>query len=191
MRDSGNAVIRSANWSSSTHYGILPIPRGKCGNENTGIPVIFIMDFQGYVSTDRIVQFIKRFYYDPTTRRQVIQFCGVGILNTLIGYAAFYLLVNYLYYLLALLLSHIIGVLNSYLWNKFWVFKSRTFRVFEFIRFNIVYAFVFFANAAALFVSVDIIHADPRIAQLILLPVVTLVSFFGQKLWTFNDKIDT
>ena len=149
------------------------------------------MDFQGYVSTDRIVQFIKRFYYDPTTRRQVLQFCGVGILNTLIGYAAFYLLVNYLYYLLALLLSHIIGVLNSYLWNKFWVFKSRTFRVFEFIRFNIVYAFVFFANAAALFVSVDIIHADPRIAQLILLPVVTLVSFFGQKLWTFNDKIDT
>jgi len=135
--------------------------------------------------------FIKKCYQEPTSRKQIIQFCGVGILNTIIGYGAFFILVNYLYYLLALLIAQIIGVTHSFLWNKYWIFKSKKFQLFEFIKFNLIYAIVFIVNAIALFVSVDIIHTNPRIAQLILLPVITLVSFFGQKFWTFRDKIDT
>jgi len=153
--------------------------------------VEFTRELKGSDPVHRIVSFAKTFIQDPTSRKQIIQFCGVGILNTIVGYAAFFLLVNYLYYLLALLLAHLIGVCHSFFWNKYWIFKSKKFQVLEFVKFNLIYAVVFIVNAVALFVSVEIIHVNPRIAQLVLLPVITAVSFFGQKLWTFKDKIDT
>lgn len=151
----------------------------------------FTKDLRKSDPLHRIVSFVKTFIRDPTSRKQIVQFCGVGILNTIVGYAAFFLLVNYLYYLLALLLAHLIGVCHSFLWNKYWIFKSKKFQILEFVKFNLIYAVVFIVNAVALFVSVEIIHVNPRIAQLVLLPVITAVSFFGQKLWTFKDKIDT
>lgn len=133
--------------------------------------------------------FIRNFFQDPASRTQIIKFCGVGILNTIVGYGAFFLLVNYLYYLAALLLAHIIGVIHSFLWNKYWIFKTKKFKLWEFIKFNLIYAVVFMVNAIALFVCVDIIHVDPKLAQLFLLPLITVVSFFGQKLWTFKGNV--
>jgi putative flippase GtrA len=140
---------------------------------------------------ERIQSVFRIFPQDPASRTQIIKFCGVGILNTIVGYGVFFLLVNYMYYLQALLIAHIVGVTHSFIWNKYWVFKSKKHLLLEFIKFNLIYAIVFVANAIALFVSVDLLQVNPRLAQLILLPVITLVSFFGQKLWTFKDKIDT
>ncbi|OPX64339.1 MULTISPECIES: GtrA family protein [unclassified Methanoregula] len=123
---------------------------------------------------------------DPVSRTQLIKFCFVGILNTIVGYGAFFILVNYLYYLLALALAHIIGVIHSYLWNKYWIFRSGRTSLAEFVKFNVVYVFVFAANAVALYICVDLLSVDPRIAQLLILPVITVISFSGQKLWTFG-----
>lgn len=139
----------------------------------------------------RTYSFLRALFHDPASLKQIFKFCGVGVLNTIVGYCAFFLLVNYMNYLLALLIAHIIGVLHSFLWNKYWIFKSRHFRFLEFIKFNVIYAMVFIVNAIALFVCVEIIQVNPRLAQLLLLPVITLISFFGQKLWTFNEKIDS
>ncbi|MHB8163921.1 MAG: GtrA family protein [Methanoregula sp.] len=140
---------------------------------------------------ERTYSFFSALLHDPASIKQIFKFCGVGILNTIVGYSAFFILVNFLNYLLALLIAHIIGVLHSYLWNKYWIFRSRKFSPLEFIKFNVIYAMVFIVNAIALFVCVEIIQANPRIAQLLLLPVITIISFFGQKLWTFNEKIDS
>ena len=139
----------------------------------------------------RTYSFFRALFHDPASLKQIFKFCGVGVLNTIVGYCAFFLLVNYMNYLLALLIAHIIGVLHSFLWNKYWIFKSRHFRFLEFIKFNVIYAIVFIVNAIALFVCVEIIQVNPRLAQLLLLPVITMISFFGQKLWTFNEKIDS
>lgn len=126
---------------------------------------------------------------DPASRTQVIRFCAVGILNTIVGYGAFFILVNYLYYLVALLIAHIIGVIHSFFWNKYWIFKTIKINLVEFIKFNIIYVIVLVVNAVALFTCVDVISLDPRLAQLILLPIITGVSFFGQKLWTFKANV--
>jgi putative flippase GtrA len=126
---------------------------------------------------------------DPASRTQVIRFCAVGILNTIVGYGAFFILVNYLYYLVALLIAHIIGVIHSFFWNKYWIFKTIKINLVEFIKFNIIYVIVLVVNAVALFTCVDVISVDPRLAQLILLPIITGVSFFGQKLWTFKANV--
>lgn len=130
------------------------------------------------------------FFQNSEQLTQFSKFCGVGILNTIIGYGFFFLFVNYTYYLAALLFAHIIGVTHSFIWNKFWIFKTKRFDIFEFIRFNVIYGAIFFVNAGALYVSVDCIHVNPRIAQLLLLPLITIVSFFGQKLWTFTKTVN-
>ena len=149
------------------------------------------MEFTNLEFTNKILLFIKSFFQDPISRRQLFQFCGIGILNTVIGYGVYFILLNYVYYLVALLISHITAVSNSFLWNKFWVFKTKKIDLLEFVRFNLIYAIVLVANVITLFVSVDVIHVNPRLAQLILLPILTMVSFFGQKIWTFRNKIDT
>ena len=44
----------------------------------------------------------------------------VGLINTVVGYVAFFLFTRILnQYVFALLLSHIVGVTNSYFWNKY------------------------------------------------------------------------
>lgn len=116
------------------------------------------------------------------------KFVLVGILNTIVGYGAFYILSNYVYYLIALVISHIIGVINSYIWNKYWVFKVKSLNIVEFLKFNVVYLFVFIINAIALFVCVSILYIDPKIGQLIILPLVTITSYFGQKYFSFRLK---
>jgi len=136
----------------------------------------------------KIYSVFQNSLHDPLFFFQILKFCGVGILNTIIGYGVFFILVNYLYYLIALLIAHIIGVTNSFIWNKLWVFKTEKVSLYEFLKFNVIYAIVFFVNSVALFTCVDIIHVDPKIGQLLLLPLITIVSFFGQKLWTFKNR---
>jgi len=135
-----------------------------------------------------VIQTVRTIYTNPTTRNQFIKFMGIGILNSIVGYGSFFILVNYLNYQIALLCAHLIGVTNSFLWNKLLVFKTKNISVIEFLRFNVIYLFVYFTNAVALYICVDIFNVDPRPAQLLLLPLVTLISFFGQKLWTFKEK---
>jgi putative flippase GtrA len=139
---------------------------------------------QGNKFRDKLTQY----YHDPITRNQFIKFIGIGVTNVIVGYGSFYILVNFLNYQVALLCAHLIGVTNSFFWNKLWVFKTKNISIMEFLRFNVVYSFVYITNAVALYISVEILKIDPRPAQLILLPIVTLISFFGQKLWTFKVK---
>jgi putative flippase GtrA len=120
--------------------------------------------------------------------KQFIRFAFVGVLNTIVGYGSFFLLLGYVYYLVALVASHFIGVTHSFVWNKYWVFKVRKLNVLEYIRFNLVYLIVLVVNAAALVVAVNYLAINPRISQLFLLPVITLISFFGQKYWSFKKR---
>ncbi len=73
----------------------------------------------------RISLLAADFFHDPVCRIQIAKFCIVGILNTVVGYGAFFILVNYFYYLLALLIAHIIGVIHSFFWNKYWIFGTQ------------------------------------------------------------------
>jgi putative flippase GtrA len=166
------------------YYALPPVESVEVMDNNENSP----MEFKNSGLFKRF-QSLRNFFHDPASLTQIIKFCGVGILNTIVGYGAFFLLVNYLYYLVALFIAHIIGVIHSFLWNKYWVFKTKKFNLWEFIKFNLIYAVVFIVNAVALFVCVDIMYVDPKLAQLLLLPIITVVSFFGQKLWTFKGKV--
>ncbi|RQW80492.1 MAG: GtrA family protein [Methanothrix sp.] len=136
------------------------------------------------------VQFREKVLRGNPTLFQLSKFGFVGVLNTIIGYGSFVLLLNYTNYLAALVISHLIGVSHSFIWNKYWIFKSSGIGIggcaYEFAKFNSVYAGVFLTNAAVLIISVNIFNVDPRISQLIALPIITIISFAGHKYWSFK-----
>jgi putative flippase GtrA len=117
---------------------------------------------------------------------QLSKFGMVGVLNTLVGYGAFFILLNYTNYMISLIISHIIGVTHSYIWNKYWIFKSEKILINEFLKFNSIYAAVFLTNVLVLVFFVNVMNFDPRIGQLIALPIVTMISFAGHKYWSFR-----
>jgi putative flippase GtrA len=117
---------------------------------------------------------------------QLSKFGLVGILNTVIGYGLFVFFLNWYNYFGSLIISHIIAVTHSYLWNKLWTFKSNNNLLKEFIKFNSVYLIIFIGNAVMLFYLVNIANFDPRIAQLFILPIITIISFTGHKYWSFK-----
>lgn len=125
----------------------------------------------------------KHDYFDL---KQFSKFSLVGILNTIIGFCSFIILLSFFNYILALIVSHMIGVSHSYLWNKFWTFRSNKISINEFIKFNSVYLVVFVINAVTLIFLVSGLNIDPRIAQLITLPVITIISFTGHRHWSFK-----
>jgi putative flippase GtrA len=117
---------------------------------------------------------------------QLIKFAIIGAANTVIGYGIFYaLLYLKFHYLTALLISFVIGLLNSYFWNKYWVFPSEHHFKRELPRFIIVYAATLVINAALLPVFVEILKIDPEIAQLFFLFFLPLFTFVGLKFWSF------
>jgi putative flippase GtrA len=120
--------------------------------------------------------------------KQLLKFGLVGVLNTTIGYLAFIFFLDYANYMASLVMAHIIGVTNSFIWNKYWTFQSRTNIIAEFVKFNSVYAVVLLANAADLFFLVDMMKLSPRLAQLVALPAVTIISFSGHKNWSFRKE---
>ena len=119
---------------------------------------------------------------------QLSKFSFVGVLNTIVGYGAFFILLTWYNYLLSLIISHIIGVTHSYVWNKYWTFKSDGIQINEFIKFNSVYVIVFVVNAITLIFLVDTLKFNPKIGQLFVLPIITIISFVGHKYWSFKER---
>jgi putative flippase GtrA len=117
---------------------------------------------------------------------QIIKFSLVGVLNTLVGYGVFFISVMYINYLLALILSHIVGVIHSFFWNKYWVFRSNKNKIREFLKFYSVYGVMLLINIVMLYYFVSILNVSPQISQLIILPFLTILTYTGHKYWSFK-----
>lgn len=122
------------------------------------------------------------------TLKQLYRFVCVGIINTIIGYGTFFIVQIYINYLVALVISHVVGVSISYVWNRLWTFQSNNSKVWEFLRFESTYLVSLIVNMVLLYAAVDIMGQDPRIVQLLLLPVITVFTFIGHKYWSFNSR---
>lgn len=120
---------------------------------------------------------------------ETIRFVLVGVLNTVVGYGCYfvllYLQVNYI---ISLAISHIVGVTNSFFWNKYWTFKSKGNIKHELVKFISVYVITFFLNLGILVIFVEYVKVDKRVAQVYALFIVTIISYIGHKFWSFKSK---
>ena len=112
-----------------------------------------------------IAQQRRRTLKDSQSFRQFAKFIFIGIFNTALNYGTFFILLGYTSYLISLVIAHVIGVLNSFVWNKYWTFGSKELRLDEFIKFNLLYIIYFVINAVMLIIMVDALHFTPQMGQ--------------------------
>jgi len=127
-----------------------------------------------------------------------IRFLLVGTWNTLFGYLVFLLFLFLLekifnnerqIYSLSIAFSHLISVINSFIFHKVVTFVSKQKGlelVYEFRRFFNSYIITFLLNLSLISIQVELLSLNPRIAGAISLPIVTVVTFFLLSKYAFN-----
>ena len=120
--------------------------------------------------------------------RRFVRFCAVGLLNTAVTFVTFTLLraVGVDIYV-SNVLSYAAGVVNSFFWNKTWVYRSREKK---FLREALLFL-LFFAicYGVQLLVFKAALHLLPEsVSQLCGMAVYSVCNFILNRLFTFNDK---
>lgn len=128
------------------------------------------------------MKFIKKIF-----NIQGIRFLFVGGINTVVGYGSYtiFLLLN-INYLIANTLSTIIGVINSYIWNRNFTFKSNAKIKEELVKFISVYLVSYLISMLSIYILVSKLGIDKYIGGLLNLIITTLISYFGHKYFSFK-----
>jgi putative flippase GtrA len=125
-------------------------------------------------------------------RDQRVRFLAVGATNTVVGYLVFSAFTLWVFadvhlgYLLSLALSYVIGITLAFVLYRRFVFPVHGHLLRDFARFVSVYLVAIGINAAALPLLVEVAQVPPLLAQLMILVVTTLLSFFGHKKFSFR-----
>ena len=117
------------------------------------------------------------------------RFLLVGILNTLVGYGLYALFLSlHINYLIANTMSTILGIIHSYLWNRFFTFKSKEKAGKEIVKFFFVYLISYLIGCVTLYIFKNKLNIDVYLAGLLNLVITTIISFFGHKYFSFKEK---
>lgn len=122
---------------------------------------------------------------------QFLKFGTVGIFNTLITIVTFAVLVYIgLNYILANIFAYALGVLNSFYWNKNWVFKAKSDSnklLLKFITVNLVTLII---NTSILYFLVNLLSLNTYLSQIIATGIGLIFNFVLNKKWTFETQND-
>ena len=117
---------------------------------------------------------------------KLLKFGLVGVVNTTISVLCYILLVKLgISYILSNIISYILGILNSYYWNKKWVFNYQNSKTPVFIKFVAVNLVVLGISTFSLFQFVQVLGLNQYIAQIFSTGIGMIVNFISNKNWTF------
>ncbi|ULT56464.1 GtrA family protein [Neobacillus drentensis] len=121
--------------------------------------------------------------------KKLLKFGLVGIVNTLISIGCYILFVKLgMHYIAANILSYLIGLVNSYYWNKKWVFKNTENHLAVFVKFVIVNLIVLSINTGCLFLLVHQWGFNQYGSQLAATALGMGINFILNNQWTFEAK---
>ncbi len=130
-----------------------------------------------------MIKFIKKLF-----SYRWFRFLFVGGINTIVGYGSYALLIFFkINYLLATTLSTIIGVINSYVWNRKFTFKSNKSVKKEIPKFVSIYLISYCAGMIIIYILVSKLNMNEYLAGLLNLVSTTLISWFGHKYISFKE----
>jgi putative flippase GtrA len=132
----------------------------------------------------KIVDRVKKLFADKR-----IRFLFVGGLNTAVGYGfyALFIFIGLDPYL-ATTLSTILGVINSYFWNKYFTFRQPKKSLAEVMRFALVYGISYGANLGLVYIFIDMLGMNSYVSGAVCLFVTTIVSYVGHNFFSFKSK---
>lgn len=121
--------------------------------------------------------------------KRFLKFGTVGVFNTLITLFSFtlfyYIGINYL---LAHVMGYALGVLNSFYWNKKWVFKDNRKKSATFYKFIAVNLVTLGIHTLLLYLLVSNAGLQPVLANLLATGASLLINFFLNSKWTFQQQ---
>ena len=119
--------------------------------------------------------------------KKFAKFGVVGILNTLITITTYMLFVYLgMNYIIANIISYGIGVINSFYWNKSWVFKEKSNSINLFVKFVMVNLITLSCNTLILYGLVDSLSMHSILAQIFATGVGLGINFILNNIWTFK-----
>jgi len=114
------------------------------------------------------------------------RFIGVGLINTVVGYGIYGILIaSNVPYLVALLMSTIMGVIFNYFSIGRLVFKSRG-GLIVFVKFIAAYGVVYGINATALDVLIKHFKFNPYLGQALCVPLSVIISWLLMNYWVYK-----
>jgi putative flippase GtrA/SAM-dependent methyltransferase len=121
--------------------------------------------------------------------RQFVKFVVVGISNTIISLVAYVLAVRAgVPYLLASIAAFLLGAVNGYSLNRVWTFRAGAFAPSGLVRYAAVQGVGLAANAALLVALVEISRLDRILAQALVLPIASALTFVLNRSWAFRPS---
>jgi putative flippase GtrA len=121
--------------------------------------------------------------------KQLIKFAFVGVLNTLITVISYSILIYFgIHYFIANTIGYGFGTLNSYFFNKRWVFQSSDTSKEVFTKFVVVNIITLCISNLFLFIFVDKYGFEKYIVQIFVIPITMLFNFILNKVWTFKRR---
>ena len=110
-------------------------------------------------------------------------------MNTAVDFAIFVLLTTVfgLHHMISQVISYSCGIVNSYLWNKFWTFKKKQpFSSSEALKFLIVNIISLGVSLFFLYIFRDKVGLSVLVSKVIATMFSLVVNFAGNKFWVFK-----
>ncbi len=119
---------------------------------------------------------------------QLLKFAVVGLSNTAISLAVYYVLLSLGFnYIVANVIGFIISVLNAYYWSRKYVFTSSVNQAKTIARVYVSYGLTFLLSNFLLYFLVDHIGVSEKIAPIDVLLFTVPANFLLNKFWAFRD----
>lgn len=124
---------------------------------------------------------------------QFLRFCTVGLANTAVDFAVFFLLnMAGIPYLPAQAISYSAGITNSFFINRKWTFHvTHKANILEASNFIMVNGLSLLVSSGILAVLYDMNHLNLWLCKVIATGAGVLINFMGNRLWVFADSQKT
>lgn len=126
------------------------------------------------------------------TRKEILAFATIGVLNTVIDLGAYYLLTRHSVffetrYVFAKVTSFFLGTISSFLLNKYVTFKQQEFRLEEVFKFYAVVSTSLVVNATVTYILTSLLGVYDLVSVVIATGATLITSFIGSKVFVFNQ----
>ena len=134
---------------------------------------------------ETMVEFIKKMF---TKHREFIMYGIFGVLTTAVNYVVYLgAAATGMHYMVANVVAWIVAVVFAYVVNRKWVFESRSPELLpEFLRFVGSRLLSLVVESGAMYVMVDLIHMDDKIAKLVGIVINVIINYFLGKIFVFK-----
>ena len=120
---------------------------------------------------------------------QSLRFMVVGLTSNLVLYLLYLVLTALgLGHKTAMTLLYLVGMLQTFIFNKKWTFEHKGIFEFTFIKYVAAYGLGYLLNLFALIFLVDRMQLPHKIVQGIIILVLAVLLFLLQKFWVFHHS---